>query len=95
MRQSCQVGSYSQNPEKNRSIVIVHRGVRRYSGFQPDGNEPRFTNHEVDIMKNAKRKEQLRSSKSSKGFKVQTSIRAGLRGSYNSRDSYGSEYGTY
>jgi len=46
-------------------------------------------------MKNAKRKEQLRSSKSSKGFKVQTSIRAGLRGSYNSRDSYGSEYGTY
>lgn len=44
-------------------------------------------------MKTAKRNQVVRSS--AKGLKVKTSLRAGLRGSYNSRDSYGASYGTY
>jgi len=46
-------------------------------------------------MKDVKRNAQVRSVKAAKGFKVKTNVRAGLRGSYNSRDTYGSEYGTY
>jgi len=44
-------------------------------------------------MKVSKRKEQVRKEKTAKGFKVQSSVRAGY--GYNSRDSYGSPYGTY
>lgn len=44
-------------------------------------------------MKSIKRKEQIRTNKSAKGFKLQSNVRAGV--GYNNRDTYGTPYGTF